>query len=59
MTHYRFYRLDVNGKIVEAFEVECADDGAAHVAAQGTLANDTAGEIWAGTRFVGRVPTRI
>lgn len=56
MPHYRFYRLDADSKIVEGIDAECLDDEAAHLAARDILVSDARGEIWSGTRFVGRFP---
>jgi hypothetical protein len=58
LADYRFYRLSA-GRILNAEVHECADDAAAHQAAQGILAEATAMcdavEVWQLARLVGTI----
>jgi hypothetical protein len=53
MAGYRFYILDAEDHIVQAFEIECANDAKARLAARQLLAGDPyhrAVEVWERTR---------
>jgi hypothetical protein len=53
MVGYRFYILDAEDHIVQAFEIECANDAKARLAARQLLAGDPyhrAVEVWERTR---------
>jgi hypothetical protein len=58
VVHYRFYRLDADYKIFEGVDAECVDDQAAYSEATSRLVGNTSGEIWSGTRYIGRIPTQ-
>jgi hypothetical protein len=55
LPHYRFYELDADDKIVDGVDAECANDQAAYSAATSRLVDEASGEIWSGTRYVGRI----
>jgi hypothetical protein len=55
MPDYRIYQLDASGGITGSHEAHCVDDGHAYESAEAYLDRSSEGEIWEGTRRVGRI----
>jgi hypothetical protein len=58
MAGYRFYILDAEDHIVQAFEIECANDAKARLAARQLLAGDPyhrAVEVWERARRIMKI----
>jgi hypothetical protein len=57
MVEYRFFLIAPDGRIFQAIEAECEDDGAALAQARGRREPSDI-EIWEGNRLVARAPAR-
>ena len=55
MVHYRFYQLDATGHVVRGDDLMCETDEQALRDGAGRLPEGKLGEVWQGTRVVGRI----
>jgi hypothetical protein len=54
-THYRIYKLNGAGSIMDATDAVCGSDEDAREFAKASLPVGARAEVWSGTRFVGQV----